>query len=216
MLYLCDTCNRVYKYRKNLLRHIREKHDPSHESFQCVEDGCERKFIRREYMYIHLQRSHGYEKADAIRTVLKVSTDKEENDDEFEDVFDDDNVFELMDELEKIKESTTLQEKAFDIDEYLSDISDAAENEMKPDHDVNNNMNIPDANDQQTSDIETIEISDDDDVNEYNDTTTLDHSTLRTRTQTLTYTSERKIYYVDGFETSTETMCYQDYYELFE
>ena len=215
MLYLCDTCNRVYKYWKNLLRHMREKHDPSHESFQCVEDGCERKFIRREYMRIHLQKSHGYEKADAIRAVLNVSKDNKENEDEFEDVSDNDTVFDLMDELDKIQENNTPQENTFNIDECLSEPEEPAENEMNRDSDINNN--IPDAKDNHNSDIEIIEISDDDDdVNEQNSTTMLDHSTLRTRTQTVTLTFERKIHYVDGIETSVETMCYQDYYELFE
>ena len=62
----CDTCGNKYKYKRNVARHINEKHGHS-EHWNCVELGSESKCIRRSYMYLvkHLILKHGYSSLNA-------------------------------------------------------------------------------------------------------------------------------------------------------
>lgn len=57
--FQCDTCLKKYKYKRNLTRHLAEKHLLS-KYWECTEDGCNSKFIRRSYLYKHLQWNHGF------------------------------------------------------------------------------------------------------------------------------------------------------------
>ena len=58
-MYLCDLCNRAYKYKRNLTRHISENH-LQHKYWRCSS-----KFIRRGYLLDHLCNIHKYPRADA-------------------------------------------------------------------------------------------------------------------------------------------------------
>ena len=59
--YQCDICNKSYVHKRNLKRHVREKHN-NLEFWTCTESGCMTKFIRREYLSKHLRVQHGYAK----------------------------------------------------------------------------------------------------------------------------------------------------------
>ena len=214
MLYLCDTCHKVYKYRKNLLRHMREKHDPTYEYFCCTENDCERKFIRRDSLSKHLQNCHGYTRTDAVKAAVDSNiADQQMQDDEFEDISADDTVFDLIEEYKETQDSEDDQPINYiNVDDYWNDLSDISSQDGDTNVDLNNNDTETDKETLRSSDtdsdVEIHEISDE-------ELTAIVPSDLKTRTQTVTLTFERITYYVDGVETSTENKCYQDYYELF-
>ncbi|CAC5355213.1 unnamed protein product [Mytilus coruscus] len=59
-MYTCLICYKEYKYKKNLIRHIKEHH-AGLESCDCTENNCSSTFIRRGYLFNHLTTIHGIE-----------------------------------------------------------------------------------------------------------------------------------------------------------
>ena len=60
-MFPCDTCNKNYKFKRNLSSHIQERHQEK-EHFYCAVGTCNRQFIRRGYLIEHLKRIHKFEK----------------------------------------------------------------------------------------------------------------------------------------------------------
>ena len=224
MLYVCNTCNKVYKYKKNLTRHMNEKHNPFYEHWNCVLENCSSVFIRKEYLCNHLEKFHGYNRAEAISAALNATRGDQGYNDELEDISDDDTVFDLLEELEELENVTKKnvnqnQDNCFDIDDILSDVSDNSSSNKESDLSVKGDgefsesdtgsIDMNNNHKSESEDIEIVEISDEEVE------TAVDHSQLRTKIQTVTLTCERKTFYVNGVTAGTETLCYHDYYELF-
>ena len=69
MVFLCDTCGRSYTYKRNLRRHVKERHLRKHK-FMCPRYDCRVEFIRRTYISMHLTKCHKYTQLEA-REIVK-------------------------------------------------------------------------------------------------------------------------------------------------
>ena len=114
--FVCDTCNKSYKYKRNLKRHMEEKHI-QHEFWNCIVDGCKCKLIRRSYLHVHLQKVHGFSKVESRRAALGTKRgDCETNDSYYKDISEDESIFELLAEEEQM-----LAEQLPSVDEEAKD-----------------------------------------------------------------------------------------------
>lgn len=100
MSFLCDTCGKVYKHKRNLKGHVEEKHlELPH--WCCVESDCSSRFIRRSYLFHHLMTIHHLSKDDARnKTIFAIRANKEteaKNDSYYDAVSDDDNILDIFD-----------------------------------------------------------------------------------------------------------------------
>ena len=69
--FVCDTCYRGYSHRRNLTRHIQEKHgDISY--YPCTEYLCRGRFMRRGFLVTHLRKSHNIDRDKAERLSRRV------------------------------------------------------------------------------------------------------------------------------------------------
>lgn len=93
--YKCDLCDKTYSYKRNLKRHVREKHRDI-EHWNCVEGECIAKFIRREYLSKHLRVIHGYEKMKAHEAACLAPRGDVESEHYYDDESADDTVFDLI------------------------------------------------------------------------------------------------------------------------
>ena len=59
MVFSCDICGRDYCSKRNLRRHVKERHLRVHK-FMCPSNECRIEFIRRSYVTIHLTKLHKY------------------------------------------------------------------------------------------------------------------------------------------------------------
>jgi len=83
-----------------LKRHLKEKHVPNYEYWNCTEKDCKTRFIRREYLSKHLTKVHGIQKKIALQLALRASRgDSQSNRNYYDDISDDDTVFDLIEEL---------------------------------------------------------------------------------------------------------------------
>ena len=120
--YTCETCGNSYRQRRNLKRHQDEKHY-KREILECIEVSCVSQFTRRTSLSRHLVRKHGYTglraREFAVCAVAR-SDINHENVAQYEDIRDDDTVFDLINEIEIIR---SYDEKIVDFDvEYLEDV----------------------------------------------------------------------------------------------
>ena len=117
--YKCDTCGNVYKYKRNLKRHVNEKHGDI-ERWNCVEVSCKSTFLRRTSLSKHLVLTHGYSSLRAREFACRASRGDIHADSDLEDISADDSVFDLYDDIERLR----AQDKSivdFELD-YLDDI----------------------------------------------------------------------------------------------
>ena len=69
--FVCDTCYRGYSHRRNLTRHIQEKHgDISY--YPCTEYLCRGRFMRRGFLVTHLRKCHNIDRDKAERLSRRV------------------------------------------------------------------------------------------------------------------------------------------------
>lgn len=85
MGYTCDTCNKTYKHKRNLNRHISEKHTDL-EHWNCNFNSCKGRFIRRSYLFTHLSKIHGYSKAEARERALGATRGNQNENEALQDV----------------------------------------------------------------------------------------------------------------------------------
>ncbi|CAC5415550.1 unnamed protein product [Mytilus coruscus] len=77
----------------------------------------QKKFIRREYLYRHLQKIHGLDKVKSIRMAMESTRgDKNQQPSYYEDISEDDTIFDLIEELDFSDTSQT-----FDVDKIIPD-----------------------------------------------------------------------------------------------
>lgn len=61
----CKVCGQQYANQRNLRRHMNSNHNDNVKFVGCPIQECDRIFFRREYLQIHLERSHGVCRQDA-------------------------------------------------------------------------------------------------------------------------------------------------------
>ena len=135
MEYNCDTCGRTYKYKRNLVRHIKERHN-IREYWRCTTKGCHSKFIRRSYLCKHLVFNHGMDVSSARAAALSARLgNPEPNSQYYEDVSDDDSILDLLNERD-CSDNEMFQETMnyFDFDKF-DDVKRIDVNNI----DINNN-----------------------------------------------------------------------------
>ena len=71
MPYFCDTCGRSYSNKRNLNRHMKEKHDDNLH-FKCPEAGCATTFTRRSNVNKHLCTKHRMDRRQAKAIVSQL------------------------------------------------------------------------------------------------------------------------------------------------
>ncbi|VDI12216.1 Hypothetical predicted protein [Mytilus galloprovincialis] len=103
-MFGCNMCTREYKYKRNLTRHVKENHSKTLEHWNCTEDGCFSKFIRKEYLFRHLSSIHQLSKMDARRKAIEAKKGDIETleNQYYEDVSDDDTILDLLQDLSDV------------------------------------------------------------------------------------------------------------------
>ncbi|XP_053390171.1 uncharacterized protein LOC123560839 [Mercenaria mercenaria] len=104
---LCDTCNKYYKNMRNLKRHIKEKHTAI-EFWNCTENNCSSKFIRRSYLSKHLILTHKHDAATAREKACCALRGDIKEHGYYEEISDDESIFSLLAE-----QNGELQERDF-------------------------------------------------------------------------------------------------------
>lgn len=103
-MYCCDHCDKTYKYKRNLKRHISEKHTMFFRHWKCVEKKCSGKFIRREYLLDHLTNKHKYTRSEARVAAINASRENQkESTGYYENVSSsDDDIFDILAEADEL------------------------------------------------------------------------------------------------------------------
>ena len=96
--YDCDLCDKSYPQKRNLKRHVREKHRDV-EFYNCPERGCVTKFIRREYVSRHLCNIHGYAKLKANEAACFAPRGDIQDNGYYDNESEYDSVFDLIGEM---------------------------------------------------------------------------------------------------------------------
>ena len=113
--FVCDTCGKDYRHKRNLKRHVTETHQHDGLFYPCSEYLCRGRFVRRSYLVKHLQKSHGLSKLEAkvkSKRVRKAEVPSCEH--YYSDVTDaseDESFFEQLDEQEALQNSTVVQDQ---------------------------------------------------------------------------------------------------------
>ena len=141
MAFLCDTCGKVYVYKRNLTRHMTVSHGGL-EHYNCVIYGCGSTFIRRDYLKRHLMLHHGYDETTARECSLNACRADQQEDAYYENVSDDDSILDLIAEADgsaynqeyneilgqfnvnQLKDNSVNDKERYDISHWISDISD--------------------------------------------------------------------------------------------
>lgn len=95
-MYQCDTCQKMYKYKRNLLRHVKERHREV-EHWNCPVEECTSKFIRRGYLCKHLILKHGYTSLKSRESAISATRGNAYSQNSYyDDVSDDDSILDLL------------------------------------------------------------------------------------------------------------------------
>lgn len=111
----CDECEVTVKHQRNLKRHKEEQHNPNYERWNCT--TCNKQFKRRGFLVEHLVRVHGMMRRDAVQKALNAPRGDQTSNRQpeyYETISDDEDIFELLDEMEGDGETV-------DVDEFLID-----------------------------------------------------------------------------------------------
>ena len=120
MRYHCEinACRKSYKHKRNLRRHIKERHSTV-EFWNCVEENCSSRFIRRSYLSRHLAWTHGYGRPEAREAAISAPRgDNPTRHDDREDISDDDTILDLLAER---NQTVNVQDFYDFIDDYDTD-----------------------------------------------------------------------------------------------
>ena len=97
-MFDCNICSKSYTLKRNLNRHIKEKHRDL-EYWLCEMRGCRGSFIRREYLKRHLIFCHKLDSVTAGRLALRAPRGDDHPEGYYEDVSEDDSVLDVLQEL---------------------------------------------------------------------------------------------------------------------
>ncbi len=127
----------MYKYKRNLKRHILERHLPR-KHWKCVKPKCASTFIRRGYLLEHLTNMHKYTRSEARTATLNARREGDESPryQYYEDISSDDEILDLLNEgpaVNEIQQMDILND--FDISK-LDPVSsvDGSHNDVTPDN----------------------------------------------------------------------------------
>ena len=118
--YQCDICNKSYVHKRNLKRHVREKHN-NLEFWNCTESGCMTKFIRREYLSKHLRVQHGYAKFKAHEAACLAPRGDVQHDTYYDYESEDDTVFDMIAEMGEAQYNSTCADTIDNFDNSMFD-----------------------------------------------------------------------------------------------
>ena len=158
--HMCDTCNRYYKFKKNLIRHIKENHT-ERQYFPCVYEHCRKEFKRIGYLKTHLIKVHKL-KTEIAEEMMKTEAEDEVNnnktvktqkyDPELEDISSDEleelngpDVQTLLRNIENEQENIQLLEENELEGDVGSGNDENRDNDLKTD--VNNSVSTKNEND---------------------------------------------------------------------
>ena len=101
MTHVCDFCGHGYKYKRNLKRHINEKHLQT-EHWQCEIENCNKTFQRRSFLCEHLCNVHKLSRECARKICITTERVISKGQSEYlSDVSEDDTVLDLLEEEEQ-------------------------------------------------------------------------------------------------------------------
>lgn len=78
-MYFCDTCQAIFTLKRNLTRHISEKH-LYHNYWHCAIEVCETKYTRRYNLVNHLEKTHSLSRVQALQTALRCNSSMPDKD----------------------------------------------------------------------------------------------------------------------------------------
>ena len=102
-IHHCDTCGRNYTLKRNLRRHVLEKHSKDYEHWNCVEPDCAKTFIRRTTLAYHLRTIHGYTQIRAGEFSLRALRGDVQVNSYYENISDDDSVFDAINDIQEMR-----------------------------------------------------------------------------------------------------------------
>ena len=102
-IHHCDTCGRNYTLKRNLRRHVLEKHSKDYEHWNCVEPDCAKTFIRRTTLAYHLRTIHGYTQIRAGEFSLRALRGDVQITSYYENISDDDSVFDVINDIQEMR-----------------------------------------------------------------------------------------------------------------
>lgn len=102
-IHQCDTCGRNYSLKRNLKRHVSEKHSKDYEHWNCVEPDCAKTFIRRTTLTHHLRTVHGYTPIRAGEFSLRALRGDTQANNYYEDISDDDSIFDVINDIQEMR-----------------------------------------------------------------------------------------------------------------
>ncbi|KAH3717987.1 hypothetical protein DPMN_060784 [Dreissena polymorpha] len=116
-MYKCDTCQKLYKYKKNLLKHVREHHQVV-EHWNCSVTDCNIRFIRRSYLSKHLVQQHGIAPSKAREDAVSAPRENQTPQNAYyDDVSEDDSILDLLSYNDFVKEFESVIEE-FDLSKF--------------------------------------------------------------------------------------------------
>ena len=102
-IHQCDTCGRSYSLKRNLTRHVSEKHSKDYEHWNCIEPDCAKTFIRRTTLTHHLRTIHGYTPIRAGEFSLRALRGDTQANNYYEEISDDDSIFDVINDIQEMR-----------------------------------------------------------------------------------------------------------------
>ena len=96
-MYVYDYCRREYSVKKSLTRHVKEKHIEN-KFYPCAIHTCKAKFIRRNYLLVHLGKIHKLDRntSKTLAYEVKAVSSASELNKDLEDISDNEDFFDEL------------------------------------------------------------------------------------------------------------------------
>lgn len=231
MSHTCFICYKEYKYRRNLIRHIKEHH-AGLEAYDCTEPNCNSTFIRRSYLFVHLTSIHNINEEIARAKSISAERKSRKGNQYYDEVSEDDSILDLINEaIEKEKQKGV---PSMSTEEFLNSLEDISDDEITEQdtlgedcvngdnrsvgvNSLTNTSSCGSSYQDSDSDVndnnsETIIISDDDsdDVNDDSQLVTIGNSVVQ---QTVILTLQRTVTNINGQTYVSDVNISHDVYE---
>ena len=102
-IHQCDMCGRNYRLKRNLTRHLSEKHSKDYEHWNGIELDCAKTFIRRTTLTHHLRTIHRYTSIRAGEFSLRALRGDTQANNYYEDISDDDSIFDVINDIQEMR-----------------------------------------------------------------------------------------------------------------